>query len=115
MMSELLGEMKMPLSEKERRQLEALERALAADDPVLVRILEQGSPRRSPARSVLIVLLMGAAFTVIITGIISALLLIGVLGFILMIAAGTRIGSTHQRTQITARVSAPRRVSPDGP
>lgn len=79
----------MALSEEERRRLEKLEQELAASDPDLDQRLQAGAPgkaQREAARMVRAALTLIAAFTVVIVGIATELIIVGVIGFLLMIA-----------------------------
>lgn len=73
----------MSLSEEERRSLEELERGLAASDPDLDLQLKSGRLRGTGARTVLGVLGVVAGFALIITGIATQILIVGVAGFLL--------------------------------
>lgn len=80
----------MPLSEEELRLLEQMERALVEDDPKLAHTLRgTGVQRASRRRAVL----AGAAFVlgvvVLMTGAIAAQPIVGVIGFIVMLASAT--------------------------
>lgn len=75
----------MPLSEEERRQLEELERDLAAEDPRLAQELVSGSVRHTFSASSyfgVVACLMG--IVVLIAGIGTQITLVGVGGFLLM-------------------------------
>jgi hypothetical protein len=76
----------MPLSDEERRRLEKLEQDLAATDPELNLELQSGRPRGMAAKSVWGILATVAGFALVIAGIISQILIIGVIGFMLMCA-----------------------------
>jgi UPF0716 family protein affecting phage T7 exclusion len=79
----------MALSDEERRRLERLEKELAAEHPDLARKLQSGFSRgRSTARIVYGILGAVAGFAVVIAGIITDLTIIGVIGFLLMVASG---------------------------
>jgi hypothetical protein len=81
----------MALSEEERRRLERLEHELASTDPKLDRTLqtaEGGKHDREAATVVRGVLTLIAALTLIIVGIATDLIIVGVVGFLLMIAGG---------------------------
>jgi hypothetical protein len=78
----------VPLSEEELRQLEQLERALAEDDPKLASTL-RGTPfRRAERRRAIIA---GVAFLagvgLLMTGAVSQQLVVGIIGFVVMLAA----------------------------
>lgn len=79
----------MALSDEERRRLERLEKELAAEHPDLARKLQAGFTRsRSRARIVYGVMGALAGFAVVIAGIITDLTVVGVIGFLLMVASG---------------------------
>ena len=79
----------MALSDEERRRLERLEKELAAEHPDLARKLQSGFTRsRSRARIIYGVMGALAGFAVVIAGIIAELTIIGVIGFLLMVASG---------------------------
>lgn len=92
----------MSLSDEERRSLEELERDLASTDPDLAYELKSGRPRGAVARTVLGGLAVLAGFVMVIAGIITQLVILGVLGFLLasggayVLLAGT---SLRRRTQ----------------
>lgn len=75
----------MPLSDEERRQLEELEHNLAAEDPRLAQALVSGSVKHTfSARSYFGVAAWLVGVVVLIAGISTQILLIGVGGFLLM-------------------------------
>ena len=79
----------MALSEEERRRLEKLEQALASSDPDLDRRLqtaERGKHDREAATMVYGIFTLIAALTLVIVGIATELILIGVAGFLLIMA-----------------------------
>jgi len=79
----------MPLSDRERKQLEELEADLAADDPQLAQRLSSGSLRsRFRARMYFGVFVCLIGMAVLITGVSTQLIVVGVGGFLLM-GAGT--------------------------
>jgi hypothetical protein len=89
----------MALSDEERRRLERLEKELAAEHPDLARKLQSGFTRStSGARLIYGVMGALAGFAVVIAGIITKLTVIGVIGFLLMVASGWFLGgiSPHQ-------------------
>ncbi|MFE4194859.1 DUF3040 domain-containing protein [Paenarthrobacter sp. NPDC056912] len=73
----------MPLSEEERKSLEELERGLAASDPELALQLQSGRPRGAFTRTILGGLAVVAGFAMVIAGIITQWVILGVLGFLL--------------------------------
>lgn len=79
----------MPLSDEERRRLEILEQELTSSDPDLERKLHSGAPghfQNSAASTVRGVLIVIAAFALVIAGIATEITIIGVAGFLLMVA-----------------------------
>jgi hypothetical protein len=79
----------MALSEEERKRLEMLEQELASTDPDLDRTLQTGGPgghAREAAMVVRGILTLVAAFTLVIVGIATELILIGAVGFLLTMA-----------------------------
>ncbi|WP_309073305.1 DUF3040 domain-containing protein [Paenarthrobacter sp.] len=79
----------MALSEEERRRLEMLEQELASTDPDLDRTLQTGAHRlhsREGSTMVRGILTTVAAFALVIVGIATELIIIGILGFVLMLA-----------------------------
>lgn len=87
----------MPLSEHEQRLLEQMERALAAEDPKFASSLRHGSSgadRRRIGMGV-VGLLLGLAL--LIAGVSTKIAVIGVVGFLVMLAATTMIVLAVQR------------------
>jgi UPF0716 family protein affecting phage T7 exclusion len=73
------------LSEEERKRLAELERELVQNDPELAQELESGKVHRRPARSLVAAVLTAlAGLLLIVIGIATQLILVGVLGFIIM-------------------------------
>ena len=73
----------MSLSDEERRSLEELERDLAATDPDLDLQLKSGRPRGTVARTLLGLLAMLGGFAMVIAGIATQIVFVGVVGFLL--------------------------------
>ncbi|MCP1410924.1 hypothetical protein J3D46_000190 [Paenarthrobacter sp. A20] len=73
----------MSLSEEERRSLEELEQELASTDPGLASELKTGRPRGATARTILGGLAVLSGFVMVIAGIITQLVVLGVVGFLL--------------------------------
>lgn len=86
----------MALSDEERRRLEELEQELAATDSCPDRQLQDGVPGywTSP-RTVYGLLAASAGFVLVIAGITSQLAVIGVAGFLLMVAGANFLNSLH--------------------
>ncbi len=77
----------MPLSEHEQRQLDQIERALYAEDPKFAQAVRAKDPRVHYKRRVVeaaIGFLLGVGL--LLAGVISKLTLIGVAGFVVMLA-----------------------------
>ena len=73
----------MSLSDEERRSLEELERDLVATDPDLALELTSGRLRGAMARNTLGILAVVGGFVMVIAGIITQLVVLGVVGFLL--------------------------------
>ena len=103
----------MPLSEEELRLLEQMERALVEEDPKLASTL-RGTTLRSAARRRAIA--AGALFVVgvvvFMTGVISELPVVGIAGFVVMLASAT-FGLAQVRGQRGAS-SQPTAQAPQG-
>lgn len=78
----------MALSDEERRRLEKLEQELAAADPDLARELAGLTRSRATSGTLYGVSAAIAGLALIIAGIITKLTVIGVIGFLLMVAGG---------------------------
>lgn len=77
----------MALSEEERRRLEKLEQELALSDPDLYQRLQAGAPgKHHRATMVRGVLMLLAGFALVIVGVATEIIVVGVAGFLLMIA-----------------------------
>ena len=80
----------MPLSEEELRLLEQMERALVEEDPKLASTLRGTSLRRSARRRAIVA---GACFAVgiavLMTGVITEFWVVGIVGFVIMLASAT--------------------------
>lgn len=87
----------MPLSEHEQRLLEQMERALHEEDPKLASTLRHGSNYTVNGRQVLlgaIGVLLGLCG--LLGGVIMSLVVIGVVGFLLMLGGVLMIGSAFR-------------------
>lgn len=81
----------MPLSEHEQRQLEAIERALYADDPKFAHAVRLTSPRTVARRRIAGgVLLIVLGLGVLLAGAVLSVWYVGVAGFLIMLAGATR-------------------------
>ncbi|WP_370526255.1 DUF3040 domain-containing protein [Pseudarthrobacter sp. NBSH8] len=86
----------MALSDFERRRLEELEQGLLHDAPDLAHVLEsRWSSHRRSARRVLGVLALIGGFALVVVGIAAQLAIVGIIGFLLMIAGTTSYFATH--------------------
>ncbi len=77
----------MPLSEHEQRQLDAIERALYAEDPKFAQAVRAKDPRVHYKRRVIeaaVGFLLGVGL--LLAGVISKLTVVGVAGFVVMLA-----------------------------
>jgi hypothetical protein len=77
----------MPLSEHEQRLLEQMERQLYADDPKLASTL-RGSGRSLRHRVVLGIIGIVLGLALLVSGVASQLWILGVAGFLVMLAGG---------------------------
>jgi hypothetical protein len=98
----------VPLSEEELRLLEQMERALVEEDPKLASTLRGTSFRRRARRRAF---LAGACFVVgiavLMTGAVTAVWAVGVIGFVIMLASAT-VALTALRGQQSVAASDPR-------
>nr|WP_299057688.1 DUF3040 domain-containing protein [uncultured Nocardioides sp.] len=92
----------MPLSEEELRMLEQMERALVEEDPKLASTLRGTTLRRAARRRAIgagVVFLGGVA--VMLGGAVSGYTVIGVVGFVIMLASATLgIAAVRSRQQV---------------
>ena len=80
----------MPLSEEELRALEQMERALVQEDPKLASTLRGTNLRRSAQRrAILAAIVFVIGLGVLMAGAIGRLTVVGILGFVLMLASAT--------------------------
>jgi hypothetical protein len=105
--------MSVPLSEEELRLLEQMERALVEEDPKFASTLRGTSLRRSARRrAVLAGVVFVVGIVVLMTGVISQLYLIGIVGFVIMLVSAT-VSLTAIRGQ-AAVAADPRSAHPSG-
>jgi hypothetical protein len=77
----------VPLSEHEQRLLEQMERALYAEDPKFATSLRSSGPRPGSRRKAVIGVLVGiAGLALLVAGAATSLVVLGVLGFLAMLA-----------------------------
>ncbi len=82
---------RVPLSEHEQRQLEAIERALYADDPKFAHTVRFTNPRTQGRRKIVSgVLLVALGLALLLGGAVLSVWYVGVLGFVIMLAGATR-------------------------
>jgi hypothetical protein len=87
----------VPLSEEELRALEQMERALVQEDPKLASTLRGTNLRRAAQRrAILAGVCFVAGLAVLMAGAIGRITLVGVLGFVIMLASAT-VGLTAIR------------------
>ena len=80
----------MPLSDEELRLLEQMERALVEEDPKLASTLRGTSLRRSARRRAIVAgLVFAIGIAVLMTGAITQLWPVGVVGFVIMLGSAT--------------------------
>ena len=105
----------MPLSEEELRLLEQMERALVEEDPKFASTL-RGTSLRSMARrrAILAAVCFVVGVAVMMTGVVAQLIVVGIVGFLVMLASAT-IGLSALRGQRAAGASpAPVETPPQG-
>jgi hypothetical protein len=80
----------VPLSEEELRALEQMERALVQEDPKLASTLRGTNLRRAARRRAIVAgVCFVAGMALLMTGAISRLTVVGILGFVVMLASAT--------------------------
>lgn len=103
----------MPLSDHEQRVLEQLERQLHADDPRLAtRMTESRGAAASGRRIILGVLLAAAGLAVVLVGVSTRLVPVGVLGTVL-IGAGILVATLPARGRSGIDGTAPGVLAPE--
>lgn len=105
----------MPLSENEQRLLEQMERALYAEDPKFASAMRGAARRPGTGRR----LLLGVGGIVVglvllVVGVAQQMTLVGVLGFVAMLAGTAYAVSTQRRHGPTGVVGAGGKVRPAG-
>ncbi|MEV8146128.1 DUF3040 domain-containing protein [Specibacter sp. NPDC078709] len=87
----------MPLSEHEQRLLDQLEQQLHAEDPKFAHALSSSPTRSMSTRNIVIgVLVMIAGLLVLLAGVATHLIVVGILGFLLM-GAGVYVSLTKSK------------------
>ena len=99
----------MPLSEEELRLLEQMERALVEEDPKLASTLRGTSLRRSARRrAILAGLVFAIGIAVLMTGAITQLWPVGIVGFVIMLGSATvALGSIRGQQRRRRRARRP--------
>jgi Protein of unknown function (DUF3040) len=101
----------VPLSEEELRLLEQMERALVEEDPKFASTLRGTSLRRSARRrAILAGVVFLAGVTILMTGAITQMPLIGIAGFVVMLGSAT-VALTAIRGQQAASAPADPRTA----
>ena len=102
----------MPLSEHEQRLLEQMERALYAEDPKFASSLRGKDPRSNFRRRVLLASVGFAGGVVLLmTGLVTQLVLVSVLGFVLMLASAFFAVTSYRAVTTAAQLGV---VDPSG-
>jgi hypothetical protein len=105
----------VPLSEHEQRQLEAIERALYADDPKFAHTVRFTNPRAQGRRKIVGGgLLVALGLALLLGGAVLSVWYIGVLGFVIMLAGATRAyGGVRRIAGKLERPGTPQTRAPD--
>ena len=103
----------MPLSENEQRLLEQMERALYAEDPKFASAM-RGAARRSGTGRRLLIGTAGivAGLVLLVVGVAQQLVVLGVLGFVFMLAGTAYAVSAQRRHGPTGVVGPSGKVRP---
>ncbi len=102
----------MPLSEEELRLLEQMERALVEEDPKLASTMRGSTLRASARRRALLAgVVFLAGIVVLMTGAVTKVTVVGIIGFVVMlvsayVALSSWHGQNHPPEQPAARPSA---------
>lgn len=109
----------MPLSEHEQRLLDEIEQALYAEDPKFASSVRSARRPRNRARTVLALSVVGVllGLAVVLIGLTAKLILLGVLGFVLMVgscvvAASALRGPRQNGTSLAAQAGQARNAKP---
>jgi len=103
----------VPLSDNEQRLLEQMERALYAEDPKFASTMRGAARRGQLPRLVLGIVAVLVGLVVLVLGVANSNVLIGVLGFLAMLA-GTAFAFSARRRGPTGVVTANGTVRPTG-
>ena len=88
----------MPLSENEQRLLEQMERALYAEDPKFATALRGSDPRRRTRKRVAIAsVVFGLGVVLLMTGLVTNLLPVSILGFVAMLVSAIFAISSYRQ------------------
>ena len=106
----------MPLSEEELRLLEQMERALVEEDPKFASTLRGTSLRRSARRRAIAAgLVFVVGIVVLMTGAVSQLWFVGVVGFLIMLVSATvALSAIKGQAAADPRAAAPSTGHPSG-
>lgn len=109
----------MPLSDHEQRLLDQIERALYAEDPKFASTVRATDLRSHLRRRVQRgVALFVVGFGLLLAGVITKIVFVGVIGFVVMLLAAlvalTSWRRLGLRSEVTGRRSTPRRFDPGG-
>lgn len=105
----------MPLSDNEQRLLEQMERALYAEDPKFASTMRGAARRGSLPRLAIGLVGLIAGLVVLVLGVASGEVVVGVLGFVLMLAGTVFALSVKRRTGPTGVVAGNGTVRRPGP
>ena len=98
----------MPLSEHEQRLLEQMERALYAEDPKFATSLRSSGPRPGSRRKAVVGVLVGiAGLGLLVAGAATSLVVLGVLGFLAMLAGTVLVVSALRAPAAEATGATP--------
>lgn len=103
----------MPLSEHEQRLLEQMERALYAEDPKFATSLRSTpGARAARGRAALGVLAVLAGMGLVIVGVATTIIVVGVLGFVVMLVGAVLVYRAFQRREAVEAGDTPGAAAP---
>jgi hypothetical protein len=103
----------MPLSEHEQRLLEQMEKALYAEDPKFATSLRSSAGSRAArGRAALGVLGMLAGLGLLLAGVATTIIALGVLGFLVMLVGSVAVYSAFQTRPEEAAATGPSAPAP---